>query len=102
MNYLGEPPSPCTFANGFLAMHTQRPGKMVAHLASRAMHFLGVATTIKGRYRHRLMKLLIVDDHALFREGIALLLASLEQDVSVLEAPSCEAALEVIAQCGDI
>jgi DNA-binding NarL/FixJ family response regulator len=45
------------------------------------------------------MKLLLVDDHALFREGIALLLASLEPDVQIFEAGSCEAALDVIAGC---
>jgi DNA-binding NarL/FixJ family response regulator len=43
------------------------------------------------------MKLLLVDDHTLFREGVALLLRSLESSVEVLEAGSCEAALETLA-----
>ena len=43
------------------------------------------------------MKLLLVDDHALFREGVALLLASLEPNVEVLQAGSCESAMELIA-----
>lgn len=48
------------------------------------------------------MKLLLVDDHVLFREGVALLLGSLDPDVEVLEAGSCEAALELIPQCGPL
>src|SRR5512133_600741 len=45
------------------------------------------------------MKLLLVDDHALFREGVALLLGTLDPDVEVLQAGSCEAALDVVSQC---
>jgi len=48
------------------------------------------------------MKLLIVDDHALFREGVAMLLRSLHSDVEILEAGSCEAALDMIARHEDI
>ncbi|HEY0914555.1 MAG TPA: response regulator transcription factor [Solimonas sp.] len=39
------------------------------------------------------MKILLVDDHELFREGIKLLLANLAEDVVFAEAPSCAAAL---------
>lgn len=42
------------------------------------------------------MNVLLVDDHALFREGLALLLAPLVQDLRVFEAGSCEAALELL------
>lgn len=38
------------------------------------------------------MNILLVDDHALFREGLSLLLHSLLKDVSTNEAGSCEAA----------
>src|SRR5437868_7462536 len=48
------------------------------------------------------MKLLLVDDHALFREGVALLLASLEPDVEILQAGSCADALHVLERAGDI
>jgi len=48
------------------------------------------------------MKLLLVDDHALFREGVALLLRSLESEVEALEAGSCEEALDLIACTGGI
>ena len=41
------------------------------------------------------MKLLLVDDHALFREGVALLLASLEPNVEILQAGSCESAMDL-------
>ena len=44
------------------------------------------------------MNLVLVDDHPLFREGVALLLASLEPHVEVFEADSCESALELIAR----
>lgn len=39
------------------------------------------------------MKILLVDDHELFREGIKLLLANLADDVVFAEASSCAAAL---------
>jgi DNA-binding NarL/FixJ family response regulator len=45
------------------------------------------------------MKLLLIDDHALFREGVALLLGSLDPDVEILQAGSCEAGLDLIARC---
>lgn len=38
------------------------------------------------------MNILLVDDHALFREGMALLLHTLLEDVSTAEAGSCEQA----------
>jgi len=43
------------------------------------------------------MKLLLIDDHALFREGLALLLRPLVQNSLVLEAGSCEQAKEVLS-----
>ena len=39
------------------------------------------------------MRILIIDDHALFRAGMALLLARLDQDVDVVEASRVEDAL---------
>lgn len=39
------------------------------------------------------MKILLVDDHELFREGIKLLLANLSEDVGFAEASTCAAAL---------
>ena len=44
------------------------------------------------------MKVLLIDDHRLFREGVALLLRSLMQDILVSEAGSCEEALAHLAQ----
>jgi len=43
------------------------------------------------------MKVLLVDDHPLFREGVALLLRPLMQPLQTLEAGSCEEAFEVLA-----
>ena len=44
------------------------------------------------------MKILLVDDHVLFREGIALLLKNLVADDSLYQAGTCEAALAIVAQ----
>jgi DNA-binding NarL/FixJ family response regulator len=46
------------------------------------------------------MRVLLVDDHTLFREGIALLLRPLVQPLDTWEAGSCEEAFDVIAQRG--
>lgn len=48
------------------------------------------------------MKILVVDDHPLVREGVRFALASLQQDVEVLEAASSEAALALAAQHPDL
>lgn len=42
------------------------------------------------------MKVLLVDDHALFREGMALILKSAVQDVQLLQAGSLRAALQLL------
>jgi DNA-binding NarL/FixJ family response regulator len=44
------------------------------------------------------MKILLVDDHVLFREGIALLLQSLVAGDSLYQAGTCEEALTLIAR----
>jgi DNA-binding NarL/FixJ family response regulator len=43
------------------------------------------------------MKILLVDDHVLFREGIALLLRSLVADDSLYQAGTCEEAMRLVA-----
>jgi DNA-binding NarL/FixJ family response regulator len=43
------------------------------------------------------MKIMLVDDHVLFREGIALLLRSLVADDSLYQAGTCEEALALVA-----
>jgi DNA-binding NarL/FixJ family response regulator len=44
------------------------------------------------------MKILLVDDHVLFREGIALLLRSLVADDSLYQAGTCEEAMALVAR----
>jgi DNA-binding NarL/FixJ family response regulator len=44
------------------------------------------------------MKILLVDDHVLFREGIALLLRTLVADDSLYQAGTCDEALTILAQ----
>ncbi|HSW15447.1 MAG TPA: response regulator transcription factor [Solimonas sp.] len=44
-----------------------------------------------------MLKILLVDDHELFREGIKLLLANLSDEVSFAEASSCDKALALPA-----
>ncbi|MFG6441805.1 response regulator [Roseateles sp. LKC17W] len=46
------------------------------------------------------MKILLIDDHPLFREGVALLLKPLVEGLETWEAGSCEAAFELLAQRG--
>ena len=44
------------------------------------------------------MKILVVDDHALIREGLRQVLRGLEDDVEVLDAGSCARAFEMVEQ----
>lgn len=48
------------------------------------------------------MKILLVDDHVLFREGIALLLRNLVADDSLYQAGTCDEALALVAQVPSI
>lgn len=48
------------------------------------------------------MRILLIDDHALFREGVALLLKPLVDGLQTWEAGSCEEAFEVLAQRGSV
>jgi two-component system nitrate/nitrite response regulator NarL len=48
------------------------------------------------------MKILIVDDHALFRQGLAMLLSELYPDSEILEASSSAKAMEVAAGNADV
>lgn len=48
------------------------------------------------------MQILLVDDHTLFREGVALLLARLGPEVVVLHAGTCEDAFAVIGKTSAI
>ncbi|WP_296449585.1 response regulator [Rhodoferax sp. UBA5149] len=48
------------------------------------------------------MKILVVDDHALVREGLCQVLKGLDTEVEVLEAPHCTRAFELAAQHADL
>ncbi|MEH6637040.1 MAG: response regulator transcription factor [Halioglobus sp.] len=48
------------------------------------------------------MKILLVDDHALFREGVCLLLRELAEDVRVIEAGDSESAFAALAEHQDL
>jgi DNA-binding NarL/FixJ family response regulator len=48
------------------------------------------------------MKILLVDDHALFREGLCLLLRELTEDVCVLEAGTADSAFAALSGHDDI
>ncbi len=48
------------------------------------------------------MKILIVDDHALFRAGLRLLLATIGQDVVCIEAGTIDEAIDLIALHADL
>lgn len=48
------------------------------------------------------MKFLVVDDHALFREGICQALKRMENTVSIFEASTCEQAIEFVSTNPDL
>jgi DNA-binding NarL/FixJ family response regulator len=48
------------------------------------------------------MKILLVDDHQLFREGVALLLRQLASDLGILQASNCEEGFELCRTHDDI
>ena len=48
------------------------------------------------------MKILIVDDHALFREGLCYVLESLADEISLFEVSNCEHAIEFASKNPDL
>lgn len=48
------------------------------------------------------MKILVTDDHALFRDGMRFLLAQLQDDIEVLDARSCEEAEAIAHRQNDL
>lgn len=48
------------------------------------------------------MKVLLIDDHTLFREGLRLLLERMEGGFDILEAGDCEAAFEIVKLNADL
>src|SRR5688500_203541 len=48
------------------------------------------------------MKLLVVDDHPVFRDGLAALLKQAAEQVVILQAPECATALQVAAEHPDL
>lgn len=48
------------------------------------------------------MKLMIVDDHTLFRSGLAYLLQSLEPPPEVIESPDLNTAIELLGSCSKL
>ena len=49
-----------------------------------------------------MLKLMVVEDHALVREGMVRLLSQIEPDVSVIEAGDFEAALNALDNEGEV
>ena len=48
------------------------------------------------------MKILIVDDHALFREGLTHVLHGLDEQVDLLEASNCDLAIQYVSENADL
>lgn len=55
---------------------------------------------VYGKYRQ--MKILIVDDHALFREGLCHVLDGMEGNIGILEAANYDSALEYVQTIHDL
>jgi DNA-binding NarL/FixJ family response regulator len=63
---------------------------------------LDCAYNARARTEKNCMKVLLVDDHPLFREGLSMLLKNLMSDVETCEAGSSEAALSQVDSQSDI
>lgn len=48
------------------------------------------------------MKILVVDDHVLIRQAVHSVLKKLRRDAIILEAPTCEQAMQIVAKNSDI
>ena len=48
------------------------------------------------------MKILVIDDHALFREGLCHVLNALEEDIRIIEAADCDRGLQHAAENPDL
>ena len=48
------------------------------------------------------MKILIVDDHALFRDGLCLVLQELDDQATILDASDYDRAVELMAENPDM
>lgn len=55
-----------------------------------------------GNEPHRVMKTLLVDDHALFRAGLRLLLGTIDRQLQIFEVATISQALEISAQHPDL
>lgn len=53
-------------------------------------------------WQSRAMKLLVVDDHPLFRDGLAALLRQANPDTQVFQASDCEAGMDMAQATGDL
>ena len=77
------------------------PGKRRgAHEPITEGHYLSAGAACVnnvGVFEGQAMKVLLVDDHALFREGLKFLLRSLDAALEVMEAGNCAKALELAA-----
>ncbi len=75
-----------------------KAGGLSAELAKAAMPspFSYLGKNVSG-VLSKSLRILIVDDHLLFRAGLCMMLNELGSAVTVVEAASCEAALEVAA-----
>src|SRR5947207_12021824 len=58
--------------------------------------------TVRRSGRAQAMKILVVDDHALIREALASVLKELKPDASVLEAPDCRQAMQLVEANPDL
>ena len=68
---------------------------MADNAAPRPTPVNGLPCRPKRPVREGNLKILIVDDHALIREGLRQVLRGLDDEVEVLEAGSCERAFEI-------
>jgi DNA-binding NarL/FixJ family response regulator len=75
---------------------------MASHATPRPSHVSDLSGRLKRQARDGSLKILVVDDHALIREGLRQVLRGLGDEVEVLEAGSCERAFEIAEEQLDL
>lgn len=63
---------------------------------------MSILLALEVKLRAVTIKILIVDDHALFREGLCHVLRQLDEEVMALQASDCESALKALAEHPDL
>src|SRR5919199_2775863 len=90
--------NPAAVGRGARSGHAKRAHKPISE--GRYLSAGAACVNNVGVFEDQAMKVLLVDDHVLFREGLKFLLRSLDAALEVMEAGNCAKALELAAAAG--